>query len=355
MWEDDIIQSAVLGSGNTKIIQTIVEVVKTDEALLGDLDFMRRIPLQNYDEAKKLEIVKYLLPLYCKEHQDHPGYYPLQQIFEMVVACCLCKNFVLTEFFISTFYSEKYNKLHPLIKKLEAAVEGSHYISILLHDEIVCLGDMADQLEGSTFEDLGFYVADHVERIIEIFIKLLLKNTPESMQLAVETMKVLVDKHFTGYARYFITCLSFVDMNQNVTLENPLMTKLAFKFIYRCFNATNQSRVYDLIFWWVSECPWGLKIYKQVNRFLNPFLIRPSPADEIVDELDDIATEMGPPLDMKGHVNSLMEQSRDAVRAEMAKNVESVKDFMDRIWSLNLPITVKCFLLYIPDPSWMDD
>ncbi|XP_063698326.1 uncharacterized protein LOC134829251 isoform X2 [Culicoides brevitarsis] len=370
----EIIEPAI-ASGKLEIVSTVLDFYSKqifNDSSLNKMEFFEQILSLHVDPDEKWFILQAIL--YYTFPQHRPLMYRIMDIFYLILSSCLRQKQLLKKFF-NIYYKEEHNSLFPLMKRLEKAVDGSRFISVLLHDDIYLFRIMSF-VHTDSISKMKFYVARHVKRIFETFVKLLRKNTKESMELAVETFKELIKKDFYSYVVNTYNTNHFGDLT--VTLNDPLTKKLCFQFLYYLQEGDWQSEVYTLILYFLDCCPSNLKIFYEIAEITLPFVQKisfldkedPEDADQSEaeendqddDEWSDIEDEDWNDTDEEeeivqdyGQVQSLLEICRDAIRSIVAKNVDDMKSFMDEIWAFNVPQTVKCNLLYIPDASWMND
>ncbi|XP_063698325.1 uncharacterized protein LOC134829251 isoform X1 [Culicoides brevitarsis] len=322
---------------------------------------------------KKWEIIQIILRYTLAVHPDSASMYPITYIFYVILCCCLNQKELLTKFF-DIYYQEERNSLFPFMKSLEETVDGSHFITILLHEDLD-LSKIADGLPLRTVVKMISYITRHIKRIFETFMKLIQKNTKESMELAVMAFKELLFKDFYKY--YVLNSMYDLGKLPRI-MEDPLTKKLCFQFIYYLMEVEWQDDVYKLIKFWLRECYPETKFYRHVFEIIRPFVQKPSPVENLLENNDseeekseddqDEEDEFNPFDDEESisskkiklendecQIRSLQELCRDTIRSKIAKNVADMKTFFDNIWSLNIPSSVKCSLLYIPDASWMND
>ncbi|XP_063701226.1 uncharacterized protein LOC134831429 [Culicoides brevitarsis] len=359
--DPDSILATALSVGNLEILKLLLEneivEVKTGESgffsfeLIGD---------QNYDAEKKIKIVEYLLPyVYTKNPYPWlPGYYSPIDFFDHLYAFCLNKEFALAEFFIEKFYAEKYNKFYPLIKRLLGTFKGSHMICIFLHQEIESFEDLVPE-----YKLFLFFV-----EIAKAFANLLIMD--DGMNLAIEVFKILLEKNFLKVFESFEESHAFMRRKKYQDTKNeekltPLLLKRIFQFVYHILDAETEEKIFYMISGWIFICASRYGIFSKSCFSLIPFVLKSKYAEEIFEickvnkdfvEGQEMMRKMFKyPCD-QNTVVALKEICGFLIKSTIAKSVEfEPKELIQRIWKLRLPDVLKCYLLAIPDASWVNE
>lgn len=360
-------------SGNLEIIKILIETGKANAKILNYVDFdaLCLVFGMDYDDTRKLEIVQYLLPHTYSEDPTKPKYYSVYEILKPLILSSRKGNTILSEFFIKNFYSHKFNSKYSLIKKLEEASCHSHIVCAFLHDEIC----RYDQYYCQIFRHLSIEAS-----IIGVILELVMRETWESMCLAVETSRALFKIHFDSLLKEEFLYQHPPDFEIFLAnfeaIPNP---KLLFHFVYYLLNRETEQQLFDLIFCCFTVCNPNdtPQIFRTTFQILIPFVIKDYHAAVLLQEcnnhrnshdaLEDIYSFI--PYSIVSKIPVYLQSSnfsqartftlkrlcRDAVRMSVAQVVTNPKDFINRILSLNLPQTVKCYLLHICDTNWIED
>ncbi|XP_063701618.1 uncharacterized protein LOC134831741 [Culicoides brevitarsis] len=184
-------------------------------------------------EAEQLKIFKYALPHFIENYNLKMDL----EIFRLIANFHDNEKHGMVQYLMEIFYSEEKNKLFPLMKRLGAAVEDSHALLIILHSEI------------EYFEDSTLYIFTNLVEIFMIFVKLLLKDTPETMQLAIETFRLLLDKRIENIVANFVDIpWNFShDESNSVAFKSPLLQKRLFQMVFHLFGSENDWMIWSLI------------------------------------------------------------------------------------------------------------
>lgn len=350
-------------AGNLEIIKVLIEVGGANTKLIN---FWRDYPIMSVkhaecDDTTKYHIVNFLLPHTYTEDPQLPGHYFCSEIFRLVMNSCeYDPPSKLNDFLIDTLYAEQFNSLYPLIKKLRAASNHSSLVCAFLHDEI-------DNCEEYLQEFGSFSDSNYLERdIFGVLLDLIMKDSAKDLKLAVDTLKVLFDKNFNlvlkrVYDGFGIEDYYPVLMNADLSFR----LKRLFHLLYSLLESMPKRKIYELIPIWFRYYSRHreLDIVKQSFQVILPFLIKPTHAKKLMKifrhhkEQKAILSSIVNPLRMVNDdgPDSLEQICRNVIRFKIARVIHAPKDFISGIWSLNIPETIKCRLLHIPDSSWIEE
>lgn len=358
-------------SGNLEMIKLLIESGKANAKSLNYVEFdaLCLVFGMDYDDTQKLEIVQYLLPHAYSEDPARPGYYSVFEMLKPLILSSRKGNTILSDFFIKHFYSEQYNSKYPLIKKLEDASSHSHIVCAFLHDEIC----RYDQYYCQIFRHLNIEAS-----IIGVVLELIMRETWDSMCLAVETSRALLNIHFDSLLKEEFLYQHPPDFEIFLanfgSIPNP---KFLFHFIYYLLDPETEPKLFDLIFCCFTVCNPNdtPQIFRTTFQILIPFVIKDYHSAALLQECNNhdaleeiqtfipysIVSKMIPLYQQQGSNLSqakaitLKRLCRDEIRMTVAQVVTNPKEFINRILSLTLPETLKCYLLHICDTNWIKD
>lgn len=361
--------------GNIKIIKTLIEIGKIDASFEDRfrLKAICYVPQQEYDETRKLEIIQYLLPHTYPENPTQPGHFKFWDILQLVTTCSKFKNDLLTGYFIDNFYSERYNKLYPLIKKLEDESYRCHPICILLHDEIqdnekhlyiaksVCLSFpshapshvllVKNDVHGrSRRVELGPIVLAAVEALFG----LILKGTDESMCLAIKTSEALISRHFDKILKKVGNLQQdILSLKAKITDDKiPLCHNRLFQFFYHLLNTPIKQKALEMMTFWNDL--FSISFNSQILDLASEIRV---PMKKLLEFCSDghLTSYEVKRFKRFKRITSLKDICRYTIKVQMAQVGVTTKEFRSRVLNLRLPTSLKCFLLNFPDVSWIED
>ncbi|XP_063701596.1 uncharacterized protein LOC134831719 [Culicoides brevitarsis] len=333
--------------GNLEIVKLLFESGCVYLRPVDEEQFVTVIRELDPNSLEKVEIVKFLLTRYFLNFPVRLS----REHLEVIDGLLADKTHNLFEYLLENFYSEEKNKLFPLMKKLEVAVQNPHVLLILLHEKI------------NTFDGIDEYVEQHFSEFVRIFKELLLTDTPETIQLTIDIFQVLLEKEVDLVLLAFVSQREFDDpifKETHFEVISPVLLKRFFHVIYILYNLQRKGTILNSIFYWFELCCWKYRKYYRLSLCMIPFIMKP------IDRWDMIKIinvdyrgfkELERLLDSdKGNVVPLKGICRNVILTKSAQvQGFDAKRVLVGLWALNLHADLKCYLLRIPDPSWMND
>lgn len=354
-------------SGNMEMIKILIETGKVNAKLLNYVEFdaLCLVFGMDFDDTQKLEIVQYLLPHTYSEDPSKPGYYSVFEILKPLILSSRKGNTILSDYFIKSFYCEQFNSKYKIVQKLGDTSCHSHIVCAFLHEEIC----RYDQYYCQIFRHLNIEAS-----IIGVVLELITRETPESMALAVETSKALLNIHFDTLLKEEFLYQHPPDFEIFLAnfgaMPNP---KLLFHFIYHLLDFQTEPKLFDLIFCCFTVCNPNdtPEIFRITFQILIPFIIKDYHSAVLLQECNNhdaleefqhflpysIVSKMLPAYQQGSQTKgiTLKRLCRDTIRIAVAQVIHNPKDFINRILGLMFPETLKCYLLHICDTNWIKD
>uniref|UniRef100_A0A336MU96 CSON006984 protein n=1 Tax=Culicoides sonorensis TaxID=179676 RepID=A0A336MU96_CULSO len=356
-------------NGDIDMIKLLIETGKSNAKISNYTDFepLCLVIGMDYEDTKKLEIIQYLLPYTYSEDPTKSGYFSVFEILKPLVLSCRKTNTIISQFLINSFYIEQFNSKYWLIRKLEKASNHSHIVCAFFHDEIC----RYDQYYCLLFKHMNIEA-----NIIRVILELIMSENSDSMCLAVETSRALLNIHFDSFLKEEFLYQHPPEFEMFLSnFEQIPHPKLLFHFVYQLLDPETEPKLFDLIFCCFTVCNPNdtPQIFRMTFQILIPFVIKDYHYAALLQEcnnhdaLDEIQTfipyafvsKMIPLYSQTGdHLCQLKSFTlkrlcRDTIRMKVAENVTSPKEFINRIVDLTLPETLKCYLLHICDTSWI--
>ncbi|XP_063700656.1 uncharacterized protein LOC134830965 [Culicoides brevitarsis] len=352
--------SAAIKTANVKVIKTLVDIW-TSESEYWNSQF--RSCCESYsDEAlvcllktefasdeEKVSVLEYLLPhFYAKSPQKRKNL-SVDLMFDFICQCWLFCPLFENYFLQKYYFSEERNSLYPLIKALQDLnVDENHAVSILLHSDIIYLDGI-------------YFYASLMELAFKVFVKLIL-GTNEMMKLAIEILKVLLEKDIYEAFETITDDLWYIpdeEIEEETDPVSPFLLQRAFQFVYCTFNSQNFWKLNSLMKGWFELCCKNRKVSYLTCQAFIPFVISiPSLELDIRELILEHGFEKILRLFPQRHEGF---QTLSRICQNMVKEIvveaanHQPHEVIKRVWSLPLPETVKCEMLHLPDASWMND
>lgn len=352
-------------NGNLKIIQLLVETGKANAKLVNYVDFDPLCLTFGMDlpQELKLEIVKFLLPYTYTEHPTKPGYFSIFEILKPTVLCSRRGNNLISQFFIQNFYKYSYNSRFPLIEMLEKYSENSHLLCAFIHDEIV----RYDQYYCQLFRHLNIEA-----HIINVILELISKNDHDCLETAIDTTRLLLTINFDSFLKEEFLYQHPPDFQIFLSNFKDVPTpQQIFRFTYKLLNPETEPKIFDLLLACLTVCDTSnTNMFRTTIQILMPFVVKDYHFAAVLQECNNrgflheieeyvphtiIPFMMRNLYRMPNNVSTLKTLCRDAVRRDVGRNKSTSKEFIKTMLGLDLPVSLKCYLLHICDGDWIKD